>query len=83
MTASYETLPGGGVTLDVKVLVATRISAGFSQSELARRAGLSQGHLSELERGDKNPRPATLKKLATVLSVPVGALVRQETYADA
>lgn len=47
----------------------------MSQAELARRTGLSQGHISELERGDKEPRPATMQNLAAGLGVPLPALV--------
>ena len=56
-------------------LTAIRIYAGFSQAELARRSGVSQGHISELERGDKNAGPRTIKKLAEALAVPMGALM--------
>lgn len=83
MTSTQKTSPGWRVTLNVDALIQIRFLAGYSQAELARQAGLSQGHMSELERGDKNPRPATIKKLATALSVPVEALIRQEVYADA
>lgn len=56
-------------------LTAIREMAGMSQAELARRSGLSQGHISELERAEKRARPATIKKLALALAVPVPALV--------
>lgn len=49
--------------------------AGFSQSELARRAGISQGHISQIEAGQKRPRPATLRRLADTLGVPLGSLL--------
>lgn len=55
-------------------LTAMRVLAGFSQAELARRSGVSQGHISELERGDKKASPKTVKKLAAGLGVPMGAL---------
>lgn len=61
--------------LNPEVLSALRVLVGFSQAELARRSGLSQGHISELERGDKEPRPATLKKLSQALAVPMSALL--------
>jgi transcriptional regulator with XRE-family HTH domain len=49
--------------------------AGFSQAELSRRSGISQGHISQIERGHKQPRPATLRTLADVLGVPLGSLI--------
>jgi transcriptional regulator with XRE-family HTH domain len=55
-------------------LTALRILAGYSQAELARRSGVSQGHISELERGDKKASPKTVKKLAGGLNVPMAAL---------
>lgn len=55
-------------------LTALRVYAGFSQAELSRRSGVSQGHISELERGDKNASPKTIKKLAAGLNVPMAAL---------
>lgn len=75
MTPAAETKRGGGVLLNVQALTAIRVLAGFSQAELARQAGLSQGHISELERGDKNPRPATVNKLAAALGVSPNALL--------
>ena len=49
--------------------------AGFSQAELARRTGISQGHISQIESGHKRPLPATLKKIAAAIGVPLGSLL--------
>lgn len=65
------------LALNPAALNAQRVLAGFSQTELARRSGLSQGHISELERGDKQARPATIMKLATALAVPMPTLLHQ------
>lgn len=75
MTKRYVALTVHAVRLNPAALTSLRVLAGFSQAELARRSGLSQGHISELERGDKDARPATIKKLATALSVPMPALL--------
>lgn len=56
-------------------LTAMRVLAGLSQAELARRSGVSQGHISELERGDKKASPRTIKRLAEALAVPMPALM--------
>ena len=56
-------------------LTAMRVLAGFSQAELARRSGVSQGHISELEAGDKKASPKTIKRLADALAVPMPALL--------
>lgn len=53
-----------------------RINQGFTQRELARRAGLSNTSLWKIERGG-GATPPTLKKLAEVLGVrPVDLLRR-------
>lgn len=61
--------------LNPATLMALRVLAGLSQAELARRSGVSQGHISELEKGDKKASPATIKKLADALAVPMPALI--------
>ncbi len=60
-------------------LRATRVHRGLSLSEVARRAELGKGTLSELEAGQRNPTLETLYALATVLGVPLGRLLIAET----
>ena len=48
-------------------LVAFRIEHGLSQAELARRCGVSQPAIARLERGDHEPRLATLRRVAHAL----------------
>ena len=40
---------------------------GISQNEVARRAGISSGHLSQIMSGSRSPSPGVLKKLHGVL----------------
>lgn len=47
----------------------------FSMNQLARKAGLSAAHLSEVERGLTAASLKTLEKLADVLEVPVAVLL--------
>ena len=54
-------------------LRALREHAGLSLSELARRAGLGKGTLSELEAGVRNPTLETLFALTTALGLPLSA----------
>lgn len=54
-------------------LSALRARAGFTISALAASAGVSQGLVSQIERGAGNPSYTTLIKLADALQVPVGA----------
>lgn len=56
-------------------LAAIRQLAGHSQASLSRESSVSQGHISDLESGTKkNASPATIKKLAEALGVPMGAI---------
>jgi transcriptional regulator with XRE-family HTH domain len=44
-----------------------REKKGWSQTKLAKLAGVSQSHLTRLERGVKTPREGTLRKIGTAL----------------
>ena len=48
-------------------LLAFRIAHGLSQTELARRCGVSQPAIARLERGEHEPRLATLRRVAHAL----------------
>ncbi|KXO90577.1 helix-turn-helix domain-containing protein [Tsukamurella pseudospumae] len=52
-----------------------RTERGLSLSELARRAGVGKGSLSEIEAGGRNPTVETLYALCVPLDVPLTALV--------
>jgi transcriptional regulator with XRE-family HTH domain len=57
-------------------LTRTREAAGFeSQTELAKVCGVHHSTLARLERGEVQPTPATLKKLAPHLKVPYKTLL--------
>ncbi len=56
-----------------------RSKRGWSQAELARRAGLSKGMLVQVEQAQTNPSIATLCKLANALGI---ALLRLVEVAD-
>lgn len=47
---------------------------GQTLSELARRAGVALGHLSDLENGKRRPTPVVIRKLAKALNVPMSIL---------
>ncbi|GAA2057085.1 helix-turn-helix domain-containing protein [Williamsia deligens] len=55
-----------------------RVDRGLSLSELARRAGIGKGSLSEIEAGRRNPTIETLYALCGPMSVPMTALVGDE-----
>ena len=46
---------------------------GFSQNEVARRAGISSAHLSQIMNGRNSPSPVVLRKLHGVLFQPTKA----------
>jgi transcriptional regulator with XRE-family HTH domain len=49
----------------------------LSQEALASAAGMHPKHLSEIERGNKDPRASTVARLADALGVTVGELYGQ------
>lgn len=68
--------PKGGRVLDVRVPVALATSTrlrqararhGYTQAELASRAGVSQQQIAKLERPGANPTLETLEKIALAL----------------
>ena len=54
---------------------AARLRAVWGQAELARAAGISVNALWQIEAGRKQPRPATIRKIAAVLGIPPLELV--------
>ena len=53
-----------------------RLLRGWSQEELAKRTGLSSGHISEIENGQrKNLQARTVKNLSRALEVRVSVLL--------
>lgn len=58
-----------------KNLVAVRKEKGWSQSELARRAGVPASYICALEAGTKSPLLSTIAKLAETLDVRPGDLL--------
>lgn len=56
--------------MDIAAAVRDRREAlGLTQEELADRAGLRQGHLSQIERGTRRPTLQTLGKLRDALEL--------------
>lgn len=55
-----------------------RARKGISQAELASRAGITQGYLSDLENGNQNPSLDVLIRLANVLDCKLDDLVMNE-----
>lgn len=55
------------------VLRTARAVTGVSQRELARRVGIGQNRLCELERGHRRLRPEMAQRLWQALIVPQGS----------
>ena len=53
-----------------------RGSRGFTQEELAKKAGISRAYLARLEMGRHDPHLNRLRKLAKALKVKVTELLR-------
>jgi len=59
-------------------LRALRIEQGLSVNELAMRAGVSAGTVSQVERNKANPSVRILERLRQALSVPLTALLEED-----
>jgi len=60
---------------EFNLLKAWRKHIGLTQKEVARRAGITQSALSQMERMATNNRTATLEMLAKALGIEAGQLV--------
>jgi transcriptional regulator with XRE-family HTH domain len=58
-----------------------RTGTGLTVSELARRAGLSQGYLSQIEMGRATPSVRALAMTAKALNVPLTSLLGERDRA--
>ncbi|MFJ2722408.1 helix-turn-helix domain-containing protein [Streptomyces sp. NPDC087437] len=52
-----------------------RIEGGMSLRDLSAKVGMGIDALSLIERGKRNPRPSTLKRIANGLDTIVGELL--------
>jgi transcriptional regulator with XRE-family HTH domain len=52
-----------------------REQQGWSQQDLAKNSGVSQGQISTMERGEGNPSITILDQIAKALGVPTWVLV--------
>ena len=80
--ARRSTTPSGNYPVSPKrqvfaaSLERARKAAGLTQAELAEKSGVSQPHVSALERGAWEPRLATIMALAKALNVSRQACCR-------
>jgi transcriptional regulator with XRE-family HTH domain len=64
---------------DVPQLKLVREDQGWSQRDLAARSGVAQNTISQLERGERQAMPSTVRKLADALGVDPPALFAEST----
>jgi transcriptional regulator with XRE-family HTH domain len=62
---------------------AIRRLLGISQPEFAKRLGVSQGAISNIERGARNASPMMIRKIADELGVSLDAVTEAITEAVA
>jgi len=78
-----RTIPGRAGLADVGArLKALRLAQGLSVNELAMRAGVSVGTVSQLERNKSNPSVRILELLRQALMVPLSALFEESAGAS-
>lgn len=58
-----------------------RLELGLSQTELATKAGVTQGAISMIENGDRTPSLSLIKEIATALDCTIDELINQKTNA--
>lgn len=74
-----EADPAYVAALDIaNVILLTRLKHGWTQKELARRAGLTRGKIDAIESALGNPRLETLQKIADALSIGLLIAPRQQ-----
>ena len=61
----------------MEILREFRRQKGWSQKDLADESGVGQDTISGIERGQHEPRPSTLRKLATALDVEIADFFRE------
>ena len=73
LEAPVKVAPAQSASVDPQVLWDRMNAHGFSQNEVARRAGISSAHLSHIMNGKSTPSPGVLKGLHGVLFQPTKA----------
>ena len=73
LEAPAKVAPAQPASIDREAVWDRMNAHGFSQNEVARRAGISSANLSQIMNGRNNPSPVVLKKLHGVLFQPTKA----------
>lgn len=67
-------MPAESVPTNGAAIRALRQAYGLKVYELADRAGITDGYLSNIEHGRKNASPGTLRRIASAIGVPLAAV---------
>lgn len=59
-------------------LTRRRVEAGLTQTDLARRAGISKAHVSAVEKGKANFSPPCLRKVSEALGCTIADLLPED-----
>lgn len=62
-----------------KKIHAARKTQGITLSQLAEQAGISKGHLSQIEHGQTDPSLSVLRKISEILCIPTEELFETES----
>jgi len=62
-----------------RAIQSRRYELGFSQEEVAERAGLHRTYISDIERGSRNPSLESIEKLAIALDISMTELFQRMT----
>ena len=73
LEAPVKVAPAQPACIDREAVWGRMDAHGFSQNEVARRAGISSANLSQIMNGRNNPSPGVLKRLHGVLFQPTKA----------
>ena len=73
LEAPAKVAPAQAACIDREAVWDRMNAHGFSQNEVARRAGISSANLSQIMSGRNNPSPGVLKRLHGVLFQPTNA----------
>ncbi|MFC7735809.1 cupin domain-containing protein [Roseomonas sp. GCM10028921] len=83
MTAAKPVLATGGSSKQVGArLRALRAAQGLTILELAAKAGLSAGLISQIERGNSNPSMRTIQRLRSALGINIWEFFGQAERSD-
>jgi transcriptional regulator with XRE-family HTH domain len=83
-THSFVTIPDMGSSTGIGLRIKReRIRKGFTQAELANKAGLTPGAISQFETGARDPNSESLQKLALALSVTADLLLGRKNFDEA